>query len=317
MQEEEERAIKLPGKSKFVKWLNPSTESKLPSADVRQIKKWVKNKNSEEDVFKRLELDSGMEKVLANAKLDTYAAYIDRFNKKNPDNKVSMIDMFTKTYGDDVVARALEVGADAPSTRKIASRLWRELLGSWKHNRDSADDIFKLLKLDEAGTDLFAMPQLNTWFIFTRMTVHDPKEEMVSVLAATYGYDGLSRIFLSATPRDTTMRFIALDLETAMGKMWLREGQTPDEIFKLLKLDGGVNSFVANPNVKTLSSYIDKFNVNADQPTTLVGVFKNFYGVKRMSEMLDEAKKVPGMETRVDKWKSQLASENLRARRIQ
>ncbi|KAE9001149.1 hypothetical protein PR003_g15859 [Phytophthora rubi] len=93
--------MKLPGKSKFVKWLNPSTESKLSSVDKRQIKKWIKNKTSMDDVFKRLELDSGMEKNLSNTKLDTYAAYVDRFKKKNPDNKVSLIDMFTKTYGDD------------------------------------------------------------------------------------------------------------------------------------------------------------------------------------------------------------------------
>ncbi|KAE8951392.1 hypothetical protein PR002_g32987 [Phytophthora rubi] len=113
------------------------------------------------------------------------------------------------------------------------------------------------------------------------------------------------------------MRFNALHLETAMGNMWLRQGLTPDAIFLLLKLDGGVNNFLINPNVKTLSSYIDKFNMNADQPTTLVAVFKNFYGVKTMSDMLERAKKMPGMKVRVEEWQLQLAAEKLRARRIQ
>ncbi|KAE8955765.1 hypothetical protein PR002_g31685, partial [Phytophthora rubi] len=192
LQEEEERAMKLPGNSMLAKWLNPSKEAKLPSADVRQIKKWVKNKDSMDDVFKRLELNAGMEKVLSNAKLNTYAGYIDRFNKKNPTKKVSMLDMFTKTYGDDVVARALEVGANVPSTKKMASRLRKELLNSWELNGESALDVFKLLKLDEAGSKLFVTPQLNTWVTYTRMTyVRRPEEEMVSVLSATYGYDGL------------------------------------------------------------------------------------------------------------------------------
>ncbi|KAE8961725.1 hypothetical protein PF011_g29644 [Phytophthora fragariae] len=311
--------MKLPGNSMLAKWLNPSKEAKLPSADVRQIKKWVKNKDSMDDVFKRLELNAGMEMVLSNAKLNTYAGYIDRFNKKNPTKKVSMLDMFTKTYGDDVVARALEVGANVPSTKKMASRLRKELLNSWELNGESALDVFKLLKLDEAGSKLFVTPQLNTWVTYTRMTyLRRPEEEMVSVFAATYWYDGLSGIFLAAKPRVSRMRFNALHLATAMGNMWLRQGLTPDDIFKLLKLDdGGVTNFLANPNMKTLSSYIDKFNVNADQPTTLVAVFKNFYGVKRMSNMLEAVKEVPRMKVRVEEWQLQLAKEKLRAGRIQ
>ncbi|KAG6586845.1 putative secreted RxLR effector protein [Phytophthora cinnamomi] len=257
--EDEERAMKLPGNSRFVKWLNSTPkEAKLSSADKLQVKKWVRNKDSMEDVFmKGLGLNAGMDKALENPKLKIYAAYIDRFNKENPTNKVNMIDMFTKTYGDDVVARAVE---------------------------------------------------LNTWYSYTIKTYgQNAEKEMVSVLAAKYGYDGLSRIFAAANPRVVRMRFIALNLETAMGKGWLREGLPPAEIFKLLKLDAGANKLLTNSNVKTLQSYVDMFNSkNPEQYTTMMGVFTQFYGAKTMWNTIEAAKKAPETKALATKWQPAL-----------
>lgn len=192
-----------------------------PRADKLNVKKWVKNHDEMDDVFARLELNAGVEKVLSNPKLNTYAAYIDRFNKQNPSNKVKMIDMFTKTYQVDKLAAALERAGNVPSTSKISYRLRRELIDSWESAAESSDDVFKMLKLDEAGIKLFVSPQLNTWYSYVRMTYTiKPKEEMIRVLTDKYGYDGLSKIFLASTPRVSRMRDIALELETAMGKMW-------------------------------------------------------------------------------------------------
>ncbi|EGZ15152.1 hypothetical protein PHYSODRAFT_286256 [Phytophthora sojae] len=308
--DDEERAITFPGNSRLVKWLSPSTEAKLPRADKLNVKKWVKNHDEMDDVFARLELNAGVEKVLSNPKLNTYAAYIDRFNKQNPSNKVKMIDMFTKTYQVDKLAAALERAGNVPSTSKISYRLRRELIDSWESAAESSDDVFKMLKLDEAGIKLFVSPQLNTWYSYVRMTYTiKPKEEMIRVLTDKYGYDGLSKIFLASTPRVSRMRDIALELETAMGKMW---GKTPEHIFKLLKLDAGVDTLLTNPNVKTLSGYIERYNLkNPDQHTTWMELFTKFYGTKAMWNMIEKAKNVQQTKAIAAKWQPQLSRQIL------
>ncbi|KAG3109716.1 hypothetical protein PI125_g10673 [Phytophthora idaei] len=52
-------------------------------------------------VSKKLELNGELDKVLTNPK---FHLYTDRFNERKTTNKVTMLGMFRKTYGDDGVA---------------------------------------------------------------------------------------------------------------------------------------------------------------------------------------------------------------------
>ncbi|GMF50281.1 unnamed protein product [Phytophthora fragariaefolia] len=312
--ENEERAIKVPGNSWLTRLINPK-QAQIPRADRLLVKKWVRGKYSMDDVFQRLELNVDMEKALSSPKIKTYAAFIDRYNTKNPNEKLKMVDMFTKTYGDDVVARIAEIGLNTKGTTKMASRLRRELLDTWEFNGESADDVFKLLKLDEAGYKLFVTPQLNTWFSYTKnVYVVNHKEVMVSVLASKYGYDGLSRIILAANPQVFRMKIIAKDLETAMANAWFKEGLTPDEVFKVLKLDAGAGNLLTNPVVSMLHGYTVLYNFrNKAQEATVIGIFTKFYGFKTMSNLLKEASQNPQMKTTVAKWQGELNKQMLLA----
>ncbi|EGZ15157.1 hypothetical protein PHYSODRAFT_286258 [Phytophthora sojae] len=299
---DEERAMKL----RLVRWLNRSQQTKISTVDTKQVKKWVKKDDSMASVFNRLELNAGIEQALANPKLRTYAAYIDQLNKKNPSKEVSMVEMFAKTYGDEAVAKALEAAAISRSTKKIASRLRTDLLDTWSLQGKSVDDVFTMLSLDKAGSDLFVTPQFKTWVRYTKMAMHTPEHYMLSALKAKYGYDGLSKIFLAA-PRAGEMGTIALNLENKMVNTWLSQIKTPKMILKLLKLDEGVDKLLMNPNVKMLSGYLHLFNSKyPDQQRTLVGVFTEFYGVKAVSNMLEAAKKVPETKGIATQWHAEM-----------
>ncbi|KAG6616637.1 putative secreted RxLR effector peptide protein [Phytophthora cinnamomi] len=108
------------------------------------------------------------------------------------------------------------------------------------------------------------------------------------------------------------MRFIALNVETAMGKGWLRQGLTLVKIIKLLKFDAGANKFLTNSNVKTLQSYVDMFNSNnPEKYTTMMGVFTQFCGAKTMWNTIEAAKKVPETKALATKWQPVLNRQML------
>ncbi|EGZ15107.1 hypothetical protein PHYSODRAFT_249154 [Phytophthora sojae] len=96
----------------------------------------------------------------------------------------------------------------------------------WFAAGNSADDVFKLLKLDKAGDDLFASPllnNLNTYLqIFNR---NNPAEKttLYKTLAAHYGDDGLARIIL-ATKKTGGTSEILNRVEATQLQIWLGGG---------------------------------------------------------------------------------------------
>ncbi|KAG2766344.1 hypothetical protein PC129_g15450 [Phytophthora cactorum] len=133
---------------------------------------WVDTGKTAEDTFTLLKLDKTaykiftappMHKGTTNPALDLYVAYVRQFNEhaKKTKKKIGLLDMFSKTYGDNGVAKMVEMGVRVPTTQKVSSNLRRQLLRKWEINEQSPEDVFKLLKLDEAGNDLFATPQIS------------------------------------------------------------------------------------------------------------------------------------------------------------
>ncbi|KAE8963793.1 hypothetical protein PR003_g29727 [Phytophthora rubi] len=293
----EERALAIPPPSAalFTKWVK-SLGSKI--TDSVQARYWLWRKQSADDIFKKLKLDGGLDTLLANPKLKTLSTYIDLVNKKNPDKKVSMAGIISTTYGDLALARKLEFALNDPSQKRLAAKLAFQQRENWKATGKSAEDIFKLLQLDKAGNNLFQTPQLNSWYKYvTLVKKEDAKSVMISVLTARYGDDGLVEIFRVAKPQVRRMRWVNLQLETAMGKEWVRKGLTADDLFKLLKLDDDVDKVLTNPALLTWVGYLGRYNAkNPEQQTTMIQTFTKFFGDEPLAQMLVAAKKVPSTE---------------------
>ncbi|KAG7384682.1 hypothetical protein PHYPSEUDO_002375 [Phytophthora pseudosyringae] len=282
---------------------------------------WVTSGKSAEDVFTLLKLDKTGYKIftgpqtskeVANPALQLYAAYLDGFNQKFPEKKMEMLAMFRKTYGDNGVAEMAELGMKVPSTSNIASILRKELLNSWRGKEDDAEHVFKALKLDHAGDDLLATPQLNTLFSYIKMTYdRKPEDVMNNVLAKHYGYDDLSRIFIHGQRRIDLLETLPMRLENAMVNRWLRKEEPPSDIFSFLLLDEGVDKLLTNPNMRMWESYTAKFNAkNAnDVPVTMMQTLTKFYSYKDLSGMLEKAKNVPSTATIAKKWQSELRAQ--------
>ncbi|KAG6943961.1 hypothetical protein JG688_00017343 [Phytophthora aleatoria] len=179
---------------------------KLNLADNVRVKKWMYKQRTSDYVFKKLKLDVGLDKVLTNPKLHLYAAYIDRFNKQNPTKKVSMLDMFTKTYGDNGVIKLLGMGTNDATIMTFTSRLRTELVSKWVTSGKSADEIFTLLKLDTTGFKIFTTPPANKDFTNSMLYLYavyldkfnrqypTKRISMFDMLSKAYGENGVAKM---------------------------------------------------------------------------------------------------------------------------
>ncbi|KAL3663726.1 hypothetical protein V7S43_011141 [Phytophthora oleae] len=290
--ETQERALPVrPPTVLFTDWVKSLG---LKVTNTVKARYWLWRKRSVENVFQNLKLDSGLDKILDNPMLQTWATYVDLVNRKNPDGKVSMAEILIKTYGDLPVAVMLQSTRSSP---KLARRLRVEQIQGWKKGGKSADEVFTLLKLDKAGADLFVSPQLNTWYNYVNVVEKQKAEAvMTSVLFAHYGEAGLDKISREANPRVRRMRFVRLWLETAVARNNPKRanGLTPDEYFRVLKLDAGIDQVLTSPHLVTWITFLGQFNArNPGKGTTMIETFTKVYGDEPLAMMLEAAKKVP------------------------
>ncbi|KAJ8556604.1 hypothetical protein ON010_g9360 [Phytophthora cinnamomi] len=223
----------------------------------------------------------------------TWATYIDLLNKKNPDKKVSMAAIISKSYGDDALARMIEVANKVPSQQKIAARLAAEQRENWAAAGKSVDDVFTLLRLDKAGDDLFENPQITAWYSYAHAMNEKRADTLVILtLKALYNDGGVAKILSAAKPNA-----IAAQLETAMQNGWLKKGLTSDQVFKLLNLDNNVDDLLTNPGLNSWMVILRQRTAkNIGMDAAMVQKFTKFYGDEAVSKMLLSARKVSSTE---------------------
>ncbi|KAJ8563895.1 hypothetical protein ON010_g7452 [Phytophthora cinnamomi] len=79
----------------------------------------------------------------------TWLNYLEAYNKENPKKAMTQVEAFTETYGERGTVKLLGTLDDGT--------------GAWRANPDYPANMFKHLKLDEAGDYLFINPLLDIW----------------------------------------------------------------------------------------------------------------------------------------------------------
>ncbi|KAG3192945.1 hypothetical protein PC128_g10373 [Phytophthora cactorum] len=181
------------------------------------------------------------------------------------------------------------------STATIAAKLQVEQIQHWLDIQKSPGDVFKLLALNKAGDKLLDNPQFSTWVKYVddlNKANSDKKTTLMSVLATHYDSEGLVNILEAATNVPASSKVVKR-LETE--QKWLTK-DTPDELFKRLKLDKAGNDVVINPQLKTWISYMKEYNkANPKYQTTLIGTLVKNYGDENLAKILEAATKVKSM----------------------
>ncbi|RLN51601.1 hypothetical protein BBJ29_009952 [Phytophthora kernoviae] len=114
------------------------------------IKSWLNDPTHPANMFQNLKLDKSGDDFLTNPLLPTWVQYMNAFNKEYPHSATTMIQTFTKTYGEDKLATMLQAAAKVPGTEKVAENLQGAQFNLWMVQKKNPDDIFKLFKLESS-----------------------------------------------------------------------------------------------------------------------------------------------------------------------
>ncbi|GMF57810.1 unnamed protein product [Phytophthora fragariaefolia] len=148
------------GEEGFLKLLGQLDDS--PGATKFQdeiVKNWMANPDHPLNMFKRLKLDEAGDGLLTNPLLSIWTKYMQEFNKEYKFAQTTMIQTFTKSYGDEKMATMIQAAMKVPETEQFAKNLQSAQFEQWMMQNKSPDDIYKkVLKLDSNDS-----PKADIW----------------------------------------------------------------------------------------------------------------------------------------------------------
>ncbi|KAE8988760.1 hypothetical protein PR002_g21661 [Phytophthora rubi] len=208
-------------------------------------------------LFTQLKLHETTFDLFKGPNFQTWVKSVTKSYTKTPDAANAVIvSTIAARYGDEALARMLVAAKEASTTRRFATQLEEVQLANWLASKQTADDVFKLLKLDDEGVKLFKDPVFTTWVSYaTKLDGNKSDALMFSVLKARYDDDVLANMFIVAKETRSTQK-IAAKQETLLLAKWADDGKTADEAFKLLNLDTKTDDFLKSPALDSWESYV-------------------------------------------------------------
>ncbi|OWZ07686.1 RxLR effector protein [Phytophthora megakarya] len=204
----------------------PSTKELATKLQAKQMEAWFTADLGPGKVFTALNLDDTLDDALANPLLKTYITYLDEFNVKFPDNKVSIIDTFRTNFGDKSVAKMLV------STDKLDTKFQADQIRRWLAGKEAPEEVFAVLKFDDAVDGFLANPVLNFWSRYlTDFNAKFPRDKvsMIETFRVFYGDEALSKALIAAKEVKETKK-IASDLQASLINTWLLAKYRPNEV---------------------------------------------------------------------------------------
>ncbi|KAL4166329.1 hypothetical protein KRP22_013592 [Phytophthora ramorum] len=195
-----------------------------------QLKNWLSDGKTADDVFKLLQLNKDGDTVFASSVWSVWSSYLTKLDKENADELMFVV--LKKHYGDEGVAKMVSVANKEASTKNIGRKLEEEL---WRSQGKDGDDIFKLLKLDEEGQKFFESPVLSTWISYvTKLNKFNKQNPgAISQLEKRFGGDiELARMIGFAKQQATNAgtEKVITQLQNLQFKHWLAAGMTPERV---------------------------------------------------------------------------------------
>uniref|UniRef100_H3GF89 RxLR effector protein n=2 Tax=Phytophthora ramorum TaxID=164328 RepID=H3GF89_PHYRM len=258
----------------------PSTEKMATNLQLSLLNKWARDKNPPAEVSKLLNVgssdtlmktyakkydwalknvvDDNIE-VLENLTKETWLKYLGDFDKKKRDASSTIAEL-TARYGDESLARMIEESKDnAGLLERAVHVLQTSQIKGWMDSKNSVDDVFNLLKLNDKGNMRLDNPLLKrTLQLFIiRFNKENPSAQtsIIETLRRNYGDEILSKILISGKGVRKTQA-TASSWQTKLLDKWLEAGTQPSVVFKWLQLK---SSALDNTERQVYETYAMKF----------------------------------------------------------
>ncbi|RAW26900.1 hypothetical protein PC110_g16700 [Phytophthora cactorum] len=169
-----------------------------------------------------------------------------------------------------------------------------EMLQGWFKKGLISDEAVGLLSLGNKADDLLTGSLLNAWVSYINVfNKENPskKMKMISTLTARFGDEALSTMVETAK-RIPKTEAIATQVQAKQIKNWMKAGETPDDVFELLKLNTAKSLLFDRPPVNTWLKYMDEFTQsNAGSQFSTIATLRKIYTDDELAEMIIVAAK--------------------------
>ncbi|OWZ07043.1 hypothetical protein PHMEG_00020617 [Phytophthora megakarya] len=238
------------------------TKDIVTKLETEWLQTWLRNRKSPDKVLIDLGFEKAADTLLGNPLFSTWVKYFDDFNEKYPDKKTTMIEAFTKTFGDAGVTTMLDAAKMKTTTDDIAKKLESDQLKMWLSSEKSADDVFMALNLDKVGNDFIDNPLFKTWMSYTNVFIKENSEKKATVFSTLEDHisDRLLIKILEEAKKYPTMESAATKVQTEKIQSYLASKKSPVEVFKLLGLDDAGVNILSTSLFQPWLEYVKVFN---------------------------------------------------------
>ncbi|KAL3659242.1 hypothetical protein V7S43_015820 [Phytophthora oleae] len=256
--EYEERAISNLSKVKELTQKGSKNLKKLTDAAKTKLNQHVTD-------LRFVKLDKVKSNFFGSSQFEKWAASVTKAYKNNPDAAdVAMVTALVSHYGDDGLAAMLTTAKQVIGTKTTATRLENVQLNIWMAEGRNVDNVYNLLKLDEAGGNLLKKPELGAWISYTTKLDKDPYDLLLFKLKPRYDDAGLANMLVLAK-NDPATRTIAEKLETLQLEKWFKQKKSMIDVFKFLKLNEEGSTLLKSPALSTWVAYAKMLNKDPDE----------------------------------------------------
>ncbi|POM60794.1 Secreted RxLR effector peptide protein, partial [Phytophthora palmivora] len=124
-----------------------STMKKAKELENSLILKWADEGQLPTKVFHWLHLDDNVDDAFTAVNLKKVMKYVETAKLDDPIYKKSVIELYTNSFGEAVVAKKLASAWADPPTRLVATKLRAQQVEGWINSGKSVDDMFVMLKI--------------------------------------------------------------------------------------------------------------------------------------------------------------------------
>ncbi|KAG2898739.1 hypothetical protein PC129_g15961 [Phytophthora cactorum] len=209
------------------------TVTKAKQLEKGLLRQWRHENLEPASVMKLLKLDDDVNGFLKSRNLWTFEKYIAEFNKKNPENQVTLLGALTSKYEEGDVARAIVSGLKNENTavERVAARLQKEQLEGWLKRDKSVNDVFKLLKFkDDGSVEISRNLETLEAYILLYNRAKQVDETLVGALAKGFGGESQLAEMLMGARSFPYFNGKAKTLQNAQFKEWRDKGLNPTNV---------------------------------------------------------------------------------------
>ncbi|OWZ09238.1 RxLR effector protein, partial [Phytophthora megakarya] len=272
--------------TKFKDLSNSATQKLEKMAASAKLKVTSNNQQTTDKRFARYKVDTVKSKLLESAEFQKWYKVVNNAYKKTPEEgDVAMVRKLTNQYGDEDLTKFLVEGEKNIRTMTVADKLQKAQRTNWSADKKSVDDVFKLLKLDEPGENVFKNPLFDSWVQYANSIETNADKVMFLALKANFGDEALAKMWIASKKNSS----IARQIEQLQLDHWYSSGKTSDEIFELLKLNDEIGNLLQSPTFYTWVSFVMKSNKQSPYDT-IFAKLSTRYSEENLAELIAAAK---------------------------